>query len=72
MVHAFCGVTVTFIDDNWILQEHVLDLLPLLGDHSGAAVAKLVFTSLSHRKMDGIVRTSHNMLSAHLPLTIFL
>ncbi|KAF7378021.1 Reverse transcriptase-RNase H-integrase [Mycena sanguinolenta] len=52
MVHAFCGVTVTFIDDDWVLQEHVLDLIPLHGDHSGEAVAKLVFTSLHSRKMD--------------------
>jgi hypothetical protein len=56
MVHAFCGITVTFIDDDWELQEHILDLIPLDGDHSGEAVGKLVFTALNKRKVDHKIR----------------
>lgn len=56
MVHAFCGITVTFIDNNWELQEHVLDLIPLHGDHSGEAVGKLVFNALRNRKSDHRLR----------------
>ncbi|KAK6988651.1 reverse transcriptase-RNase H-integrase [Favolaschia claudopus] len=55
MVNAFCGVTVFFIDQNWVLQEHVLDLIPLDGDHSGEAVAKLVYASLARRKVDALL-----------------
>ncbi|KAJ6489280.1 hypothetical protein C8R47DRAFT_1320324 [Mycena vitilis] len=32
MVNAFCGITITSIDKNWVLHEHVLDLVPLRGD----------------------------------------
>jgi hypothetical protein len=34
------------------LEEHVLDLIPLDGDHGGEAVGKLVFRSLRKRKME--------------------
>jgi hypothetical protein len=43
MVNAFAGVVISFINKDWILEEHVLDLIPLDGDHSGEAVGKLVF-----------------------------
>ncbi|KAJ7324027.1 hypothetical protein DFH08DRAFT_1085349 [Mycena albidolilacea] len=29
MVHAFCGVLISYIDKNWVLREYVLDLIPL-------------------------------------------
>ncbi|KAJ6628612.1 hypothetical protein B0H10DRAFT_2209517 [Mycena sp. CBHHK59/15] len=48
MVHGFCGLTVTFINKNWVLHEHVLDLIPLDGDHSGDAVGKLIYTALKN------------------------
>lgn len=53
MVHAFCGVVISFIDKNWVLHEYVLDLIPLDGDHSGEAVGRLVFKRLKKAKMAG-------------------
>ncbi|KAF7346736.1 Reverse transcriptase-RNase H-integrase [Mycena sanguinolenta] len=38
-------------DIDWILREHVLDLIPLDGDHSGKSVGKLIFCRL---KKDGL------------------
>jgi hypothetical protein len=46
MVHAFCGVVISYIDKDWALREYVLDLIPLDGDHSGKSVGKLIFRRL--------------------------
>jgi hypothetical protein len=46
MVHAFCGVIITYMDADWVLREYVLDLIPLAGDHSGKSVGKLMFRRL--------------------------
>jgi hypothetical protein len=48
-MHAFCGVKASFINDRWELEEHLLDLHPLEGDHSGESTAKLIFKALRRR-----------------------
>jgi hypothetical protein len=48
-VYAFAGTVAFWIDDNWNLDECVLELLLLDGDHSGKASGKLIFKSL-HRQ----------------------
>jgi hypothetical protein len=30
MVHAFCGVVISYLDEDWVLHEYVLDLIPLM------------------------------------------
>jgi hypothetical protein len=55
MVHAFCSVVISYIDEDWVLWEHVLDLIPLDGDHSGKAVGRLVFKRLKKCKAAGNV-----------------
>jgi hypothetical protein len=42
MVHAFCGVVISYIDEDWVLHEYVVDLIFFDGDHSGKAVGRLV------------------------------
>ena len=37
-VYAFAGTVAFWIDDNWNLNECVLELLPLDGDHLGKAL----------------------------------
>lgn len=51
-VFAFAGVVAFWIDDNWNLQEYVIELLPLSGDHSGKASGKLIFKALRKRGID--------------------
>lgn len=51
MSHAFAGVTVFFINKEWKLEEHVLDIHALEGDHTGAAVGKKIFRGLKDRKL---------------------
>ncbi|PCH34258.1 hypothetical protein WOLCODRAFT_15209 [Wolfiporia cocos MD-104 SS10] len=58
-VYAFAGTVAFWIDDNWDLIEHVLELLPLDGDHSGAASAKLIFNALHRRKVTDKLRNIH-------------
>jgi hypothetical protein len=53
MVHAFCGVVISYIDEDWVLHESVVDLIPLDGDHSGKAVGRLVFKRLKKYKAAG-------------------
>lgn len=55
MVHAFCGVVLSYIDEDWVLREYVLDLILLDGDHSGKAVGRLVFKRLKKCKAAGNV-----------------
>jgi hypothetical protein len=52
-VYAFAGTVVFWIDDNWNLCEHVLELLPLSGDHSGKASGKLIFKALRKWGIEG-------------------
>jgi hypothetical protein len=56
MVHAFCGVVISYIDKGWVLREYVLDLIPLDGDHSGKSVGKLVFRRLKKDELAGSMR----------------
>lgn len=51
MVHAFCGVIVSFIDDDWKLHEYVLNLIALNGDHTGKTVGNLVYKMLKQYKI---------------------
>ena len=51
-VYAFVGTVAFWIDDNWELNECVLELLPLSGDHSGKASGKLIFKALHHRGIE--------------------
>jgi hypothetical protein len=53
MVHAFCGVVISYLDEDWALHEYVLDLIPLDGDHSGKVVGRLVFKRLKKYKAAG-------------------
>lgn len=48
-VFAFGGVKGFWINDQWILKETVLDLIPVDGDHSGAGVGKRIFEALKKR-----------------------
>jgi hypothetical protein len=50
-MHAFCGVKVSFINDAWELEEHVLDLHPLEGDHTGVSTGRLIFKALKKHKI---------------------
>ncbi|KAK7014646.1 hypothetical protein R3P38DRAFT_2638211 [Favolaschia claudopus] len=50
-VYAFCGAVGWLIDDEWVLREFVLELIPLDGDHSGAATGRLLFHKLDERKL---------------------
>ncbi|KAJ7354264.1 hypothetical protein DFH08DRAFT_955660 [Mycena albidolilacea] len=58
MVHAFCGVVIFYIDKEWVLREHVLNLIPLDGDHSGRLVGKLIFQRLKKDNIAGSLLTS--------------
>lgn len=51
-VYAFVGTVVFWIDENWSLNECVIELLPLSGDHSGKASGKLIFKALRQRKIE--------------------
>jgi hypothetical protein len=42
MVHAFVSVKVFFITADWKLQEHVLDLHPLDGNHTGKSTGLMI------------------------------
>ncbi|KAF7358263.1 hypothetical protein MVEN_00875400 [Mycena venus] len=57
-VYAFCGSVGWLIDNDWVLREFVIDLLPLDGDHSGAASGRLMFHSLKERKLVGKLSAS--------------
>jgi hypothetical protein len=48
------GVVAYWIDKDWDLNECVLKLLPLNGDHSGKAFGKLIHNALQEQ---GIVIT---------------
>ena len=43
---SLSGITVHWIDDEWMLGEHVLSLEKLKGDHSGKYLAKVLRTVL--------------------------
>ncbi|CDO77468.1 hypothetical protein BN946_scf184902.g2 [Trametes cinnabarina] len=45
-VYAFSGLAVYWITDNWKLVEYPLELLPLDGNHTGTASAKLIYKAL--------------------------
>jgi len=49
---AFMGTVAFWIDDNWDLNECVLELLLLSGDHSGKASGKLIFKALRCRGIE--------------------
>ena len=51
-VYAFAGVVAFWIDDEWNLQESVIELLPLSGDHSSKASGKLIFKALQMRGIE--------------------
>lgn len=44
-------MVVFWISDQWELEEYVLELLPLDGDHSGAACGKAIYEALNTRKI---------------------
>lgn len=44
-VFSYCGSVIWYINDDWALCKHVLDLSPLDGDHSGAALGKILFVA---------------------------
>jgi hypothetical protein len=46
LIYAFAGTVAFWIDDNWNLDECVLELLPLSGEPSGKASGKLIFKAL--------------------------
>ncbi|KAL1942606.1 hypothetical protein VTO73DRAFT_4846 [Trametes versicolor] len=48
-VYAFAGIIGFWIDHDLNLCIYPLNLVPLQGDHSGAAVAKLLFRALKRR-----------------------
>ncbi len=48
-VYAFIAPVGFWINDDWKLEELVLDFLPLNGNHSGAHSGKVLFTALSSR-----------------------
>ena len=39
---SLLGITVHWIDDEWMLREHILALEKLEGDHSGEYLAKVL------------------------------
>ncbi|KIK72419.1 hypothetical protein PAXRUDRAFT_22012, partial [Paxillus rubicundulus Ve08.2h10] len=51
-VYAFVGTVVFYINHEWKLVEHVLDLQHLPGGHTGAESGKLIFKSLRKRKIE--------------------
>jgi hypothetical protein len=53
MVHAFCGVVISYIDEDWVLHEYVVDLIFFDGDHSGKAVGRLVFKRMKNCQAAG-------------------
>ena len=59
-MYAFAGTIVFWIDDNWKLCEHVLELLPLSGDHSGKASGRLIFKALRRRGIKGKLSKANN------------
>jgi hypothetical protein len=60
-VYAFAGTVAFWIDDDWNLNECVLELLPLSGDHSGKASGKLIFKALRHRGIEMKLSKSSNI-----------
>ena len=42
-VYAFAGVALFWITEDWCLKICPADLLPLYGDHSGKAVARIIY-----------------------------
>ncbi|KAJ7861287.1 hypothetical protein B0H13DRAFT_1115253 [Mycena leptocephala] len=69
MVHAFCGVIISYIDKDWVLREYVLDLIPLDGDHSRKSVGKLIFRRLKKDKLAGcIIASAADHASSNGPL----
>ena len=64
-VYAFAGVVGYWIDEDWDLNECVLELLPLSGDHSGKASRKLIHKSLQERAIETKLSTS-NYIHSHL------
>ena len=63
-MYAFIGLVGFWIDESWALIDVVLDLLPLEGDHSGAASGKAIFKSLLSKELLEKLRKD-----ARLPLT---
>jgi hypothetical protein len=60
-VYAFAGTVAFWIDDDWNLNECVLELLPLSGDHSGKASGKLIFKALRRRGIETKLSKSSNI-----------
>jgi hypothetical protein len=46
LIYAFAGTVAFWIDNNWDLNECVLELLPLSSNHSDKASGKLIFKAL--------------------------
>ena len=49
-MYAFAGVAGFWIDDAWALRIYPVGLLPLDGDHTGKAIAEVIFKALHQRK----------------------
>ena len=61
-VYAFAGTVVFWIDDTWSLNECVIELLPLSGDHSGKASGRLIFKALHRQKIETKLSTFQKYL----------
>jgi hypothetical protein len=70
-VYAFTGTVAFWIDENWQLQERLLELLPLSGDHSGKASEKLIFKALHRRRIETKLSKCTKLLWHKQALTYF-
>jgi hypothetical protein len=71
-VYAFAGVVAYWIDRDWELNECVLELLPLSGDHSGKASGKLIHKALQERGIATKLSTSNCIRGYFRTLTSWL
>ena len=60
-VYAFAGTVAFWIHDDWNINECVLELLSLSGDHSGKASGKLIFKALHRRGIETKLSKSSNI-----------
>lgn len=66
-IYAFAGLIGCWIDREWLWHEHVLDLLTLEGDHSGASYGKAVFKAIQKRGITDKLSTSCYHPSIDIP-----
>ncbi len=66
---GFLGVTLHFIDENWVLRHFTLDIFQFKGSHTGEAIANeiykiLVEFELEHKTIALTTDNASNMISA--------